>query len=92
MGRRCPRCSPYRPNGRRPVYPQKERDAKERARSNYLPEYILVPRGDNEHDHLGYIRNGEGEYEKKATRLAVFRHLLTVGKGAVPSRKVVGLG
>jgi hypothetical protein len=66
-------------------------DAKERARENDLSEYILVPRGDNEHDHLGYIRNEEGDYEKKTTRLAVFRHLLSAGVGEVPSRKDVGL-
>jgi len=67
------------------------KDAKERARENDLSEYILVPRGDNEHDHLGYIRNEAGKYEKKTTRLAVFRHLLTAGKGEVPSREDVGL-
>ncbi len=66
-------------------------DAKERARGNDLSEYILVPRGDNEHDHLGYIRNEEGKYEKKTTRLAVFRHLLSAGVGEVPSREDVGL-
>jgi hypothetical protein len=66
-------------------------DARERARENDLSEYILVPRRDNAHDHLGYIRNEEGEYEKKTTRLAVFRHLLSAGVGGVPSREDVGL-
>lgn len=66
-------------------------DAKEQARANDLSEYILVPRADNENDHLGYIRNKEGRYEKKTTRLAVFRHLLSAGKGEVPSREAVGL-
>jgi hypothetical protein len=32
-----------------------------------------------------------GRYEKKKTRLAVFRHLLSAGKGEVPSREDVGL-
>ena len=65
-------------------------DAKERARENDLSEYILIPRGDKRRTHQGYIRNKEGKYEKK-TRLAVFRHLLTTGKGEVPSREDVGL-
>jgi hypothetical protein len=66
-------------------------DAKEQARDNDLSEYILVPRGDNENDHIGYIRNEEGKYERKTTRLAVFRHLLSAGVGEVPSREDVGL-
>lgn len=66
-------------------------DAKERARENDLSEYILVPRGDNDNDHIGYIRNEDGNYVRKTTRLAVFRHLLSAGKGEVPSRKDVGL-
>lgn len=66
-------------------------DAKQRARENDLSEYILVPRGDNEHDHLGYLRNEKSDYEKKTTRLAVFRHLLSAGVGEVPSKKDVGL-
>ena len=66
-------------------------DAKDEARKNDLTEYILVPRGDKRHKHAGYIRNKEGKYKRKTTRLAVFRHLLTAGKGEVPSRKDVGL-
>lgn len=66
-------------------------DAKQRAMENDLSEYILVPRGDNEHKHLGYIRNEKGNYEVKPTRLAVFRHLLSAGVGEVPSKKDVGL-
>lgn len=66
-------------------------DAKERAKENGLSEYILVPRGDNDNDHIGYIRNEEGKYERKTTRLAVFRHLLSAGEGEVPSRTDVGL-
>ena len=70
----------------------KDVDAKERARENDLSEYILILRGDKRRTHQGYIRNKEGKYEKKKTRLAVFRHLLTTGKGEVPSRQDVGLG
>ncbi len=66
-------------------------DAIERARENDLSEYILIPRGDKRRTHQGYIRNKEGKYEKKKTRLAVFRHLLSAGVGEVPSREDVGL-
>jgi hypothetical protein len=66
-------------------------DAKQRATENDLSEYILVPRTDNEHTHLGYIRNPAGDYKQETTRLAVFRHLLSAGVGEVPSRKDVGL-
>ena len=65
--------------------------AKEQAGENNLSEYILVPRGDNDHDHVGYIRDEDGKYERKTVRLAVFRHLLSAGEGEVPSRKDVGL-
>jgi hypothetical protein len=65
--------------------------AKEWASENDLSEYILIPRGDKRRTHQGYIRNKEGKYEKKKTRLAVFRHLLSAGKGEVPSREDVGL-
>jgi hypothetical protein len=66
-------------------------EAKDIGTANDLSEYILVPRGDKRRTHLGYIRNDEGEYEKKTTRLAVFRHLLSAGVGEVPSREDVGL-
>ena len=68
-------------------------EAKDIGEANDLSEYILVPRGgeDEHHTHLGYIRNEEDKYELKTTRLAVFRHLLSAGKGVVPSKEDVGL-
>ena len=66
-------------------------DAKEKAEENDLSEYILIPRGDKLRQHAGYIRNSESKYEKKKTRLAVFRHLLSAGNGVVPSKEDVGL-
>jgi hypothetical protein len=66
-------------------------EAKDIGEANDLSEYILIPRGDKHRTHLGYIRDDEGKYEKKTTRLAVFRHLLSAGVGEVPSREDVGL-
>jgi hypothetical protein len=66
-------------------------EAKDVGEANDLSEYILIPRGDKRRKHAGYIRDSKGKYEKKKTRLAVFRHLLTAGKGEVPSREDVGL-
>ena len=66
-------------------------EAKDIGEAEDLSEYILIPRGDKRRQHAGYIRNEEGKYEKKKTRLAVFRHLLAAGKGEVPSREDVGL-
>ena len=83
----------------RPVLLQKEMDtdnAKDEAAKSDLTEFVLVPSGDKRHNHIGYIRNGKDRkgklrYEKKTTRLAVFRHLLSAGVGEVPSKKDVGL-
>ena len=66
-------------------------EAKEIGDANDLSEYILIPRGDKQRTHHGYIRDNEGVYRSVRTRLAVFRHLLTAGKGEVPSREDVGL-
>jgi hypothetical protein len=70
-------------------------EAKHIAQANDLSEYILVPRWvggkPTDYDHHGYIRDEAGEYKPRTTRLAVFRHLLTAGKGEVPSREDVGL-
>jgi hypothetical protein len=88
----CPTpCSQPRELKRSGSYLRLWDDAKERARENDLSEHILIPRGDKRRTHQGYIRNKEGRYEKKKTRLAVFRHLLSAGKGEVPSREDVGL-
>ncbi len=65
--------------------------AKDVGKANDLSEYILIPRGDGRVTHHGYIRDDEGVYRSVRTRLAVFRHLLTAGKGEVPSRQDVGL-
>lgn len=66
-------------------------EAKEIGEANDLSEYILIPRGDKRSTHHGYIRDDEGVFRSVRTRLAVFRHLLTAGKGEVPSREDVGL-
>jgi hypothetical protein len=66
-------------------------EAKNIGEAKDLSEYILVLRGDKRSTHHGYICDEEGVYRSVRTRLAVFRHLLTAGKGEVPSRQDVGL-
>jgi hypothetical protein len=66
-------------------------EAKDIGKTNDLSEYVVIPRGEKRSTHHGYIRDDEGAYRSVRTRYAVFRHLLTAGKGGVPSRKDVGL-
>ena len=66
-------------------------EAKDIGEANDVSECILIPRGDKRRTHLGYMRDDEGLYRSVRTRLAVFRHLLSAGKGEVPSREEVGL-
>lgn len=66
-------------------------EARSVGEANDLSEYILIPRGDGRVTHHGYIRDDEGVYRSVRTRLAVFRHLLTAGKGEVPSGEDVSL-